>query len=410
MKHQIQMKERNERMRVLSIQPFFHGPTISPSPGGRAIITHSLTQSMLNNGIDIRIFPHDEASGEDILFKVNKHSSTLAYRSLPRPNEITKIKNFMLALKVTAARRSLKKFLKPLLEAIAFRRAVDEFSPDIVHMHNSRLHTVSSIIDKGRRPKIISTEHKLIEPKIVREYANYDKVVFVSKFQKDEAQTFSPSISSRSEVIYNYASQEYHEHITSAALQKIVFLGSLNTINKGFDVLVDSIQKYGLPYNYSLDVIGDGHLKPNFEKSLISYLPNTKVRFLGRLSKRGNIEILKDASLLIVPSRTEGFGNVYVEALCMGVPVIGFHKTINELNFILEMKVGEPFDAFKEGPGDLFNKSKGILSDPLFTDGYRAELSERSRKIFNFDRYRLDYLRLYNQLLNDNHSSRVQHL
>lgn len=86
---------------------------------------------------------------------------------------------------------------------------------------------------------------------------------------------------------------------------------------KGFDLLIDAAA--GLAGDFRLDIFGEGPLREALSGQVAE-------RGLGeRVALRGHADpsaIFQDADLCVVPSRREGFGNVVVEAMAAGVPVL----------------------------------------------------------------------------------------
>lgn len=86
---------------------------------------------------------------------------------------------------------------------------------------------------------------------------------------------------------------------------------------KGFDLLIDAVAE--LASDFQLDIYGDGPLGEALSRQVAE-------RGLGqRVALRGHAEpsaIFQGANLCVVPSRREGFGNVVVEAMAAGVPVL----------------------------------------------------------------------------------------
>lgn len=386
-------------MKLLSVQPFLHGPTISPSPGGRAIITHALAKEILKDQINLAIFPHKELVAEDIRSIIDDELQAPVFRSFPHIKDIstgTLIKELARQLIIPL---QPQKALLAAIESIAFKRAVSIFEPDIVHFHNSVPHVLKKYNFKNQKTKIVTTEHKKITEESTKSYDLNDVVIFITRFQMEEALHFKPNIKDRSQVIYNYASSAYYEHFSQPDHPIILYLASLNTLSKGFDILLASIQKRGMPDNAILHVIGDGHMRKRFELEAQDLIKAGKIKFLGRLDKAGNVAELRKASLLVVPSRTEGFGNVYAEALCMGVPIIGYHKTIVELDQCLGRTVGLPFDSENESIDDLWEKMNTLLSSGMIDEKSRQYIALKAREKFSFKRYANDYLALYKKLL-----------
>jgi phosphatidylinositol alpha-1,6-mannosyltransferase len=69
-------------------------------------------------------------------------------------------------------------------------------------------------------------------------------------------------------------------------------------------------------------IAGDGDLRRELESLVVDGGPKGKVRFWGAVSEERKQELLGHCSCLALPSRKEGFGLVYLEALRMGRPCL----------------------------------------------------------------------------------------
>jgi D-inositol-3-phosphate glycosyltransferase len=56
------------------------------------------------------------------------------------------------------------------------------------------------------------------------------------------------------------------------------------------------------------------------------------------------IDVMRSAELVCLPSHSESFGLVMIEALAAGAPVAGFGPTLREIRDRLGIDVGEPLD------------------------------------------------------------------
>ena len=105
---------------------------------------------------------------------------------------------------------------------------------------------------------------------------------------------------------------------------RILFLGNVIR-RKGLHTLLKAASS--LRSAFKIDVIGSLTAEPKYAKQikeLISQIHLSSFVFLhGPLDKEPLIEKLRQAHILVVPSSYEGFGIVYLEGMCFGLPAIG---------------------------------------------------------------------------------------
>ena len=131
----------------------------------------------------------------------------------------------------------------------------------------------------------------------------------------------------------------------------VVTIARLDERYKGHDVLLRAMPlvRARVP-DARLVVVGDGALRPSYERLAESLALNGGVEFAGSLDDDRKTALLEGSSVLAMPSRIaadgggEGFGIVYLEAGALGVPVVAGG-------------VGGAVDAVVDG-------ETGILVDP----------------------------------------------
>jgi glycosyltransferase involved in cell wall biosynthesis len=101
--------------------------------------------------------------------------------------------------------------------------------------------------------------------------------------------------------------------------------------------------------------IADNHLS-SFTPALA---PGASVFLHGSLDREPLIEKLKQAHILVVPSSYEGFGIVYLEGMCFGLPAMG--TTAGAANEVITDGV-DGFLIEPEHAAELANKLR-ILSE-----------------------------------------------
>jgi len=69
-------------------------------------------------------------------------------------------------------------------------------------------------------------------------------------------------------------------------------------------------------------IVGDGDLRNDLEDLVVQLNLAEHVRFWGRVSEETKEKLLRDSRCLVMPSRGEGFGLVYLEAMRLGRPCL----------------------------------------------------------------------------------------
>lgn len=110
-----------------------------------------------------------------------------------------------------------------------------------------------------------------------------------------------------------------HPWLIEKTIPVVIGVGNLSTI-KGFDILILAISKVLVVRKVRLLIVGDGPEHNNLQSLIDSQMLSNSVELIGYHS---NPEFLiSQSDLFVLSSRSEGFGNVLVEAISCGCPVI----------------------------------------------------------------------------------------
>lgn len=92
---------------------------------------------------------------------------------------------------------------------------------------------------------------------------------------------------------------------------------------KGFDEVLEVLPRLieHLP-NVVYLIVGDGEDKNRLERKAISLGVADRVMFTGMISESEKMAYYSVADVFVMPSRGEGFGIVYLEAMACGIPTI----------------------------------------------------------------------------------------
>ena len=103
----------------------------------------------------------------------------------------------------------------------------------------------------------------------------------------------------------------------------ILFVGRLIPV-KGFELLIDAIEKLNLQANSNFEcvVIGEGSHRAQYEKTAKEKRLDKIFRFIEPLGQKKIATWMRKSNIVVIPSYQEGFGLVAIESLACGTPVI----------------------------------------------------------------------------------------
>ncbi|MFZ4263633.1 glycosyltransferase [Sphingobacterium sp. HJSM2_6] len=163
--------------------------------------------------------------------------------------------------------------------------------------------------------------------------------------------------------------EEYH----SPSKKRLIIVARLSK-EKGIDRLLDIIKE--LPENYSLTIVGDGGLKGDILSKVELLKLNHRVVFMGQITNVAKIILEHD--LMVLSSFTEGFPNVVLESLSVGIPVVTFR--VGGLSGLLR----NGFNGFIVEQGDL----QGFKNQVLTACSKRWDFAAIKQDVYK--RYALD--------------------
>jgi len=111
----------------------------------------------------------------------------------------------------------------------------------------------------------------------------------------------------------------YRNEYRQRQIKRIITTSRLVPKN-GTDILLRALAL--LPDTFHLDVVGDGYQKQELECLGQELGISHRVIFHGQKNQNEIVLLLKEAFIFCRPSRSEGLGNSFLEAMAVGVPVI----------------------------------------------------------------------------------------
>lgn len=121
-------------------------------------------------------------------------------------------------------------------------------------------------------------------------------------------------------------------------------------------------------------IVGEGDLRVDLEELVSDLKLNASVSFLGQVSEVAKQELLEEARCLLMPSRNEGFGLVYLEAMRLGRPCL-----VSTIDAGREV-VNPPEAGLAANPdnqGELANATCRLLADGAEWQEWSAQARRR---------------------------------
>lgn len=93
---------------------------------------------------------------------------------------------------------------------------------------------------------------------------------------------------------------------------------------KGFDTLIQALpQLHGVAPDLHLVFVGEGDDQPTLEHLSESLGVHERTHFVSGLTRAQLVATYRHAEVFALPSKGEGFGLVFLEAMALGIPVVG---------------------------------------------------------------------------------------
>lgn len=167
---------------------------------------------------------------------------------------------------------------------------------------------------------------------------------------------------------------------------KLISAGRLVKI-KGFDILIDAVKKLTQQnIDIHLTILGEGPERAALEQQLKKLGLTSNITLPGAVTNP--VDHFMKASIFVLSSHREGFGNVLIEAMSSGIPVISSDCPVGPRHILKNGQAGiliPPNDAMA-----LCNAIIKLSSNPDLVNKLRAQGLERARD-FSIDSAVLDF-------------------
>jgi teichuronic acid biosynthesis glycosyltransferase TuaC len=157
-----------------------------------------------------------------------------------------------------------------------------------------------------------------------RVYRSSRRVICISELVREQVLEGTGS-GCRTSVVYNGVDPELFSPGSEASCGPPIVLcvGNLLPI-KGHEVLLRAVASISSEFpDLTLEIIGDGPERSRLRALAQQLQLETRVRFFGNQPREQVAAAMQRCTVFALPSRYEGLGCVYLEAMSVGKPVIG---------------------------------------------------------------------------------------
>lgn len=377
-------------MKILHVTPFFKP---SWEAGGPPRSVYELARRQVKKGHHVTVFTTD---GFKKRLDVEKN----------KPLDVEGIKTYYfrnLSLYMAGALNFTLPYYLPLVA----RKKIKEF--DIIHIHEHRTflamvahhyahkyHLPYLLQPRGSAPKVNKNKLKEIFDKIAGNDIVYHscKILATSKMEQEQYKNYFPLLDmDKVELLPNGidldtykvlpAEGQFRKEYGIKKEEKIVLYLSRLYSTKGLDILIQSISEIleDKPFIRLVIAGPDDHYQDKLEEMISQLKIEDRVLITGPLYGKKKDEAYRDADIFVLPSQTESFGNVVVEAMASFNPVVvtrtcGVSEWLNPDNSVVIN-----YDKLE---------LKRALVDLLNDNDKRIKMSQNARKkvmsTFNWDK------------------------
>jgi glycogen(starch) synthase len=298
-------------------------------------------------------------------------------------------------------------------QLIRIRRKVaklkQSFEPDLVHINFSdpSVYFHLSTATAYPSPTLVTLHQNLayfglkggLDTLLGQTLSMADWVTAVSAVTLSGVQAFRPEIRERSSVIYNGLDTPdvIPEPLPFDAPQ-ILCMGRL-IHQKGFDLAITAFASLVKRFPHArLTIVGDGPNRFDLEQQAAALGLGEAVEFKGRTSPEHVPELMNRATIVVMPSRCEGFPMVALEAAQMARPIVA--TPVGGLpESVVHQQTGllvEPEDSLALAEAIAF-----LLVHPDIARQMGQAGRSRALDMFNMERFVDAYDALYRKLIQE---------
>lgn len=258
------------------------------------------------------------------------------------------------------------------------RKVIRDTSPDVIVSFMPEMNVLASLASLGLGRALVVTEH--VDPeqwwpalpwRMLRRLTYRFASVLVSVSGGVDGR-FDWLPKGKRRVIHNPVNDAWFSVPTECSTRQPVILGMGRLVDqKGFDLLIAAFGKIAPRFkNWKLVILGEGSGRGELECLIVQLGLRDRVELPGHVADPR--PWLRRVAIFALSSRYEGFGNVIVEAMACGAPVVSFNCPSGPSEIIQDHVTGRLV------PPEDVNALSDSLSELMESPAERARLAEQA--------------------------------
>lgn len=203
--------------------------------------------------------------------------------------------------------------------------------PDLLYAHYMWTINFTMPIHLQYNIPLVGVEHwsemgkEIVKPKVIelakKTYPYINQLITVSESLKNNIKRW---IGIDAVVVHNVIGKEFTFQ-PKADPHPLAFVTTGSLIHrKGFDLLIEALHRVNsqLPKGWQCNIIGGGEKQAELQQQINQAQLQEHIHLVGQKNKQEIVQLLQQSDVFVLPSRSETFGVVYIEANACGLPII----------------------------------------------------------------------------------------
>ena len=358
--------------------------TFWPLIGGREVLIEKMAPAL-------------RARGHQVMIITGSHRPGLPEREVRNGTPIHRF-----PLRQALASKDISS-IAPILEQLA--RLNSQFRPDVVHLHDlgsTRFFWVRS--SRAKPVRLALTVHGHMEAPTEGIYAGMaesirliDRVTAVSASALARLLELVPEVKDRASVIHNGCELPPIEPLPLPFDPPRILCLSRMSVEKRLDLVLSAFAKLRTRFpSVQLTMVGDGDMRDDLQQQAHNLALDGAVHFPGMVPTESIWDLLNQATMVVLSSRTEGLPLVVLEASLMERPVVA--SRVGGLpEAVVHRKTGLLFSPLDPQP--LTQAMSELLSAPDETQAMGKAARRHVLNNFSWQGFVDQYEALYREMI-----------